>query len=236
VHLVAVRVSEDHLAGDAEWALLTDAEARRARRFRFDIHRNRWVAARALLKRLIARYAGCESAHVRLGFGEIGKPFLKAPDGMDLRFNYTDSAGCLIYAFALGIEVGIDLEKLPRPTNHAGLAARKLSNTEQAVFGRLPEEYRELAFLASWTRKEAYGKALGVGIRYPMNEVTMVTDYGNARFDFEPDGASSRPALRLTQLSPPFPGIACLAAASRAHEIRGYTLEVPSGKDAADSL
>ena len=30
--------------------------------------------------------------------------------------------------------------------------------------------------LACWTRKEAYGKLLGVGIRYNMHQVTLFTD------------------------------------------------------------
>ena len=225
MHLVAVRIDEPH-DDDAHWKLLSEMETRRAQRFRLDEHRSRWVAARALLKRLAARYVECDPMEIRLGFGEIGKPFLKSPNPCDLRFNYTDSGGCLIYAFARGFELGVDLEKLPRSTNYTALAARKLSQAERAVFEQVPPEGRELAFLASWTRKEAYGKALGVGIRYPMHEISLMSDYSCEHFDVEAHEDSARPALRLTQIQPPFPGIACLAAASRGHAIRGFAEDI----------
>lgn len=223
VHLVAARLPEDFTCGDDRWALLGEAEARRARRLRFDDHRNRWVAGRSLLKELLGRYAGCAAADVRLRVGAVGKPYLDHPAGLDLYFNYTDSHGCLVYAFTRGVEVGVDLEMLPRPTRYAALARRKLSAMEQAAFARVPEALREEAFLAGWTRKEAYGKALGVGVRYPMAEVTLCEDFADPRYVvYGVHGATHA----LAQVRPPFPGIACVAAAAVAFEIEAYRVAI----------
>lgn len=219
VHLVSARVPASGHDPQRDWALLSAPEADRARRFRFDERRNQWVAARALLKRLLARYADCEPGAVRLGFGEIGKPYLRAPDA-GIRFNYTDSGGRVIFAFSRGIELGVDLEVLPRPTNHEGLAARKLTALERAVFESLPAGDRELAILASWTRKEAYGKALGVGIRYPMNEVTLCKDYGEPRHLVTGRSGATH---CLVQLRPPFAAIACVAAEASRFDLEAYT-------------
>jgi len=220
VHLVSARVPAPGHDAPRDWALLSAPETDRARRFRFDERRNQWVAARALLKRLLALYAGCEPGAVRLGFGEIGKPFLREP-GAGICFNYTDSGGRVIYAFSRGIELGVDLEVLPRRTNHEGLAARKLTPVERDAFESLPEDARELAILASWTRKEAYGKALGVGIRYPMNEVTLCEDYADPRHLVTGIGGA---AHCVVQVRPPFAGIASVAAEAHRFDLEAYTV------------
>ncbi len=223
VHLVATRLPEGLVCGEDRWALLGEAESRRARRLRFDEHRNRWVAGRSLLKQLLARYARCEAADIRLRVGPIGKPFLDHPSDPDLQFNYTDSHGCLIYAFARGIEVGVDLEKLPRPTRYEGLARRKLSVVEQAALAGIDADEQEGVFLAAWTRKEAYGKALGVGVRYPMAEVTLCESFAEPRYVvIRGDGADHG----LAQVQPPFAGIACVAAAAPAFRIEAYRIVI----------
>jgi hypothetical protein len=44
------------------------------------------------------------------------------------------------------------------------------------------------AFLACWTRKEGYGKAVGVGIRYPLDSVELCLDCAEPRFTIaDPD-------------------------------------------------
>lgn len=210
VQLVARDIDDDR-AVETDQTLLNDAEAARAARLKIDRHRRRWIAGRVLLKRLLGHYAGVDATDIRLGYGDIGKPYLKFPEATGIQFNYTDSGGCLIYAFSRNIEVGIDLEALPRGVRYALIAPRKMTKTEQRAFEQIPEHLKEYAFLACWTRKESYGKALGVGIRYPMNEVTLCEDYSNAihAINDEANGCHT-----LMQIKPPFDGIACLTVKS----------------------
>ncbi|MFT7532489.1 MAG: 4'-phosphopantetheinyl transferase, partial [Gammaproteobacteria bacterium] len=133
VHLLSAFTAEDRIPREADWALLTEPEKRRARRFKFDYHRNRWVAGRCGLKRILGIYVGCSSAEIRLRYGDIGKPYLDNRGSKSLMFNYTDSGGYLIYAIGLEQELGIDLEHLPRATNYAGLARKKLSEREKCA-------------------------------------------------------------------------------------------------------
>ncbi len=206
VHLVCVETPADYRAAEEDWALLNPAESARAERFRFDLHRSRWIFGRTRLKRLLGRYLQCAPHSVSLAYGGLGKPSLATPSAGDIRFNYTDSGGHLIYAFAAGAELGIDVEHLPRPTRYQALARRKFSGPEQAALQRLAEGDRELAFLAGWTRKEAWGKALGVGIRYPMQAVTLCPDFAQPSASLS--DADRR--FRLLQFEPCFDGIACV--------------------------
>jgi 4'-phosphopantetheinyl transferase len=65
---------------------------------------------------------------------------------------------------ARGGRVGVDVERL-RPVAHPlELAASMLGPAAQAALVELPEQRRSAAFLARWTRWEAYVKACGVGL------------------------------------------------------------------------
>ena len=221
IHVVAVSMPQAFDAHASDWAALTPAEAARARRFRFDIHRRRWLFGRLTLKQLLARYLACPMQALTLGFGEIGKPHVAQPAEPGIRFNYTDSNGHLLYVFSADTEVGVDLEFLPRKTDYEKLAPRKLTPPEMDALWQLPESERELGFLAAWTRKEAYGKALGVGIRYPMGEVTLVEDF--AVSDYVTQTAEGQPVC-LAQIDPPYAGIACIAAFAENIELDVYLL------------
>lgn len=221
-HLVAVTLPAEFSHRGIDRSLVTGAEWRRVQRFRFDRHRDRWLFGRLTLKRLLARYLRYPAATVRLGFRAAGKPFLAAPLQGALRFNYTDSGGRYLYAFARDLELGVDLEALPRATDYRRLAPRKLSAPEREALSRLPEEARELAFLATWTRKEAYGKALGVGIRFPMRSVTTCEDYRDPSYRV---ASEDRETVELRQIAPPFDGIACLAVIGEGFRLRALRFE-----------
>ena len=220
IHLISASLPDAFDAARVNWSLLTEKERERATRFKFDRHRNRWVFGRLTLKHLLARYLRCEANEIGLRYGEIGKPYIALPENSELMFNYTDSGGYLIYAFSANIEVGVDLEFLPRETNFEALVQRKLTTLESNAFYALPEALHETAFLACWTRKESYGKALGVGIRYSMSDVTLCEDLNNAEYCLLNDGSQ----VSLQQIQPPFSGIGCLAYIGQGADILGFRL------------
>lgn len=60
--------------------------------------------------------------------------------------------------------IGVDIETL-RDVPAIDLAERWFDGDESAWLRGLPDDRRSLAFLQLWTRKEAVGKALGLGLR-----------------------------------------------------------------------
>lgn len=101
-----------------------------------------------------------------LTLGEHGKPFLAQRD--DVRFNLSHADG-IAACIVSDRECGIDCEKVReyRPN----VARRVFTPEEQAMLGAEPESGRDLLFFRLWTLKEAFVKALGRGISYPMNTV-----------------------------------------------------------------
>ncbi len=218
---------------------LSEAEITRANTIINDAHRQLYLGGRAGLRRLLSGYSGIAGSELELACQNRGKPWLKntVPGGA-LAFNYTLSRGFALYAFALDRVLGIDLEIFPRSINAGLLAKRKLTNAEQMCWREIPAAQRNDAMLACWTRKEAYGKALGVGIRYAMNQVALFTDlqqdqWRTAVFGlFANETSEEISQLCGIQLALPVPGAACLMYAPGVDDvdaIKGAAQENVSG-------
>ncbi|MDB4949108.1 MAG: phosphopantetheinyl transferase [Gemmatimonadetes bacterium] len=151
-------------------ATLSDDERARAARFRFPAHRVAYVAGRGVLRALLGRYLGTDPRAVRFGYTAHGKPHL-APvaGGPDLRFNLSNTETLALAAFALGRDLGVDLERVKPMPDAADIAARFFSAPENEAFRAVPPASRELAFFTCWTRKEAYIKAVGEGLSMPLD-------------------------------------------------------------------
>jgi len=186
-HVPPLAPGEIHLwwqdLGDPAWdrasmaALLNEREHRRVARFKPEGVKREFTAARGLLKVLLSRYVGRPPHELAFRYGPLGKPSLAAAAGGDeLRFNYTDSEGFALYAFGWNCELGVDLEMLSRQVRYRRIIERRFAPAEAEALLALPDGERRRMFLACWTRKEGYGKALGLGIRYPFDCLDLCLD------------------------------------------------------------
>jgi 4'-phosphopantetheinyl transferase len=164
--------------------LLSPDELARAHRFHFDRDRRRYIACRAILRTILARYLNCQPADLAFVYGPQGKPALAATcDGSGLSFNASHSHDLALYAVARGRRVGVDVEHL-REIREARDIARRYFTPAEAE--RLDATHRPAAeFLRLWTRKEAVIKAVGVGLSMPLNcfDLSAVAGDGTAAFD-----------------------------------------------------
>ncbi|MHC4618924.1 MAG: 4'-phosphopantetheinyl transferase family protein [Planctomycetota bacterium] len=166
-----------HLA-DLLYSLSAD-ELARADRFRSEPDRLRYVAARGILRAILARYLGFAPHDLRFRYGPQGKPFLMDASQMDgIRFNLAHSDGLALYAIAQYREVGIDLERIRPMPDAEQIAASFFSPQEYTRLISLPRNQRLEAFFNCWTRKEALVKAVGNGLSAPLHvfDVTLVPD------------------------------------------------------------
>ncbi len=145
--------------------VLNADELARADRFFMDVHRYRFIAARAMLRDLLAGYLGQPPQAIRFEYNEWGKPALAAGStATDLRFNLSHSQDLAMYAFALERDVGVDLEMIRAEVANERVAENFFSRWEVETLRALPREHQAEAFFNCWTRKEAYIKARGQGL------------------------------------------------------------------------
>jgi 4'-phosphopantetheinyl transferase len=150
-----------------------DAAAQR----RTEDARERTVVARGGLRMLLGAVTESDPAGVRFdrrcrlcGDPTHGKPRLAS--ARNLSFSLTHSGAHALVAVSYAGEVGIDAEVLRPRTRLDALATRALTQDELVAWGVLPDTDRLARFLEHWTAKEAYLKAIGIGLTRPLRTVT----------------------------------------------------------------
>ena len=153
---------------------LAGDELARAERFHSAVHRNRYIAARGILRTLLSRYLGTPPGDLTFTQNVHGKPAL-APgrEALNLRFNLSHSQDLALFAFAVGREVGVDVEFVRSSANEDRLAERFFSPDEVAALRALPQDAQREGFFRCWTRKEAYIKARGAGLSMGLATFTV---------------------------------------------------------------
>ncbi len=154
--------------------LLSSDERERARRFVFAHDRRRFIVARGVLRRLLAGYTASAAADLVFRYAPEGKPFLAQPDETaTLTFNLAHSAEWAVYGFTRQGRIGIDIEAHRALKDLRQLAASIFSAQELAALDAVPVPQQPATFYAGWTRKEAFVKALGTGLSFPLHDVTV---------------------------------------------------------------
>src|SRR5262245_39734919 len=177
VEIVGIRLDAPAEVCAALWQLLSRDERERAGKFRYAKHRQHYIVGRASLRRLLAERLRIPPWAVEFVETEYGKPRL-APvhRSADVEFNLSHSGILALYAFTRGRAVGVDVELIREVPDAEDLAEGFFSPTEIASLRALPLDRRSLAFLACWTRKEAFIKALGLGLSCPLDGFDVTID------------------------------------------------------------
>jgi 4'-phosphopantetheinyl transferase len=156
--------------------LLAEDERKRAERFHFERDMNRFIVRRGILRILAGCYTGVEPESVRFAYEKNGKPSLaNGPNQKKIFFSLSHSEGMAIYAFSRSRELGVDIERIRIITDMAKLIERFFSAREKAEWRALPNNQQKTAFFRGWTRKEAFVKASGDGLAFPLDgfDVTL---------------------------------------------------------------
>lgn len=156
--------------------LLSDAEQQRGARFAFVRDRSRYTVAHSWLRRLLGARLGVRPEAVELVYGQHGKPAL-APHfaASALSFNLSCSQNLAVCALTSGREIGIDIERVLPLAAITPMGDRFFSQREQVSYRTLTEQDKAQGFFNCWTRKEAFIKALGLGLSLPLDtfDVTL---------------------------------------------------------------
>jgi 4'-phosphopantetheinyl transferase len=233
VHVWRARLD---LAADARaplHAALSAEERARAARFHDPADGARFAAARGLLRAILARYLDRPAAAVAFAYGAHGKPEL-AGDGAGgsagLRFNASHAGALALYAVARGRAVGVDVERardVDDADDAALVAERYFAPAERAALraaGAAGSAAWRAAFLACWTRKEAYAKARGVGLSIALDAFAVAL--GEGAWTALDGGASGR--WTIVPLAPGAGYAGALAVEGEAPRVRRWAWDAPA--------
>lgn len=102
-----------------------------------------------------------------IAFGDHGKPYF--PGFPHVHFNISHCSGLVVCGLS-GKPLGVDAEPLGMVRERVLQRAFSAKEQELVSTSTNPDEM----FYRLWTLKEAYGKALGVGLAYPFAETSFL--------------------------------------------------------------
>lgn len=126
-----------------------------------------FVLGRAVARRVLGRWLGCDPAEVPIGAAAGRRPRLLGCLAMDFNLSHS-SRHCAVAVTPVG-RIGVDVEEVADYRER--LASRWCGRSETDWLRTLPPADRARGFCKLWTVKEACGKARGTGIRPPLDVV-----------------------------------------------------------------
>jgi|1185.fasta_scaffold24229_1 4'-phosphopantetheinyl transferase len=181
---------------------LSPDEQERADRYHRLVHRNRFIAARSCLRRMIGSFLHVAAEEIMFVAGTHGKPALSDRFSFqDLRFNLAHSEEMAVLAIAFGRDVGVDVEHVRPNVQFLEIARRMFAPGEYVHLETLTEDEIMRAFYRCWTRKEAYVKATGAGLSLALDSFEVPVSPQRAPFRVTLHDACL-PTGTLTDISP----------------------------------
>ncbi|KAG1753820.1 uncharacterized protein EDB91DRAFT_1234202 [Suillus paluster] len=126
-----------------------------------------------LLPRVLLKKRGVAKDAMTFAATETGKPYCTTPLDPPLAFNVTHDEGAIAMAFGTGVDV-MKLKIPPRTTftQFVDIVDSQLTVREKnIVLADVPEEEAIRRFYWIWTLKEAYTKALGIGLGFDFRRI-----------------------------------------------------------------
>ena len=175
-------------------AALSDDERDRFARFVFERDRQWFANRRWALRRVLGALRHERPSTIRFGHDRYGRPELAADDVRGLSFNTSHSAGMALIGAVRNARIGVDIEVIRRLDDFRELVGATLSPVEKMDF-QMNDDDAKRRFLRAWTLKEAYLKAIGLGLSIPPTRVeTRASPDGTATVWCDATGIDSMTA------------------------------------------
>lgn len=140
--------------------------------------RYRRQEGRAPLRRLLSAYLGVDADAVGFVEGSHGRPALAGEHDQSVGFNWSHSGSCAAIAIGRHIAPGIDIEQTRDRPRALDIAHRFFRTDEAIALAALPAHAIGAAFLELWTAKEAVLKAMGRGLSFGLDRLSIASEDG----------------------------------------------------------
>jgi 4'-phosphopantetheinyl transferase len=178
VHLYYAFIEQVRALPSHALEVLSASEKIQYEKFFFEKDKDSYFLARYILRTNLTKYfPKIEPQAWKFKFNSFGKPLLSEEHLVDqLHFNLAHSGGMVVAAFAIGHEIGVDVEKTSRSVRFLEVAKKSFTEAEYQNLKTLSVgETQRLKFFELWTLKEAYVKARGQGLQIPLDQFSFQT-------------------------------------------------------------
>ncbi|KQQ33023.1 hypothetical protein ASF61_13140 [Duganella sp. Leaf126] len=167
VYLLELDQSTDHQTQQRYLPLLAAVELANWKKIRPLQRQWQYLQSRVLQRLVLGAYADADPRGLTFHRDTWGRPLLA--DQVALHFSLSHCASHVALAVGSDPVLGIDVETVvPVRGSFMHIARQFFHPDDMAQLLTLPDELRYGRFLEQWTLKEAYLKALGLGMHKPM--------------------------------------------------------------------
>lgn len=170
IHLYYFQFDESSADINRYNSLLSAKEIERANRFIHESDQKRFRYCHGLLRHLLSLYTLIPAEEMTFIENSYGKPSLL---NHPLQFNLSHAQHHLLFGFCLNAEIGVDIEETDRQSDYNLLSSHVFSELERKIFNHLPDTVKSTAFYNAWTRKEAFIKAIGMGLSFSLQNISV---------------------------------------------------------------
>ena len=156
------------------YGLLSQSEKQQAARFIYKKLRDRYCFYHGVLRIILGMYTHAPPDELIYIKNTFGKPQLSEKNNPGkIQFNFSDSDDIGLVAVVRNRPIGLDVEKVKKIVDARNIIHREFSPEEQHDLMSLSDAEITEPFFMCWTQKEAYIKAIGKGLSYPLNRFSV---------------------------------------------------------------
>ena len=173
-HLWRIDLDREFSAVQSAFEILSSDERQRAEKYHFETDKKHFIVARAALREILSRYLHIEPHRISFSRNQYGKPSVSAEISNNLiEFNFSRSREIALCVVTRGRAIGVDIEFVNEDSANLEIVERFFSPDEITALKEIPVDLKTAAFFSCWTRKEAFVKAVGQGLSYPLQNFSV---------------------------------------------------------------
>ena len=128
-----------------------------------------------IVKQILSKYSKKDPNDWIINTNQYGKPFIEN-NSDQLHFNISHSNDFFCCAISKEENIGIDIEYTSKRRQWKEIAINYFHKEEIKFILKDSENKREHKFYEIWTKKEAYLKAIGIGLHVPLNSFNVLNE------------------------------------------------------------
>jgi 4'-phosphopantetheinyl transferase len=154
-------------------SILSDSEKDAVSKFRFESDRYRFQLTRLFTRRILGRLLDVHPKDLQFRLGENGKPRIDETwmGDTDIQFNISHSKQMIVWGIARGVDIGIDTENFTGKEFPPEVVGDVFDAGEIAYLSQIDAARRNQIAYTFWTLKEAFIKATGKGMSFPITQL-----------------------------------------------------------------
>lgn len=174
IHIWSIDIN-DHIGRIDEFnKILSVEEMDRASRFHFDMDQYRYIVTHGILRMILGGVLEIEPRSIIFDVNDYGKPSIqKGQNEKDVFFSISHSKDALLICVCQCFEIGVDVEVENREFLPETISNTFFTDEECNTLEQFKGLNQKRLFLKYWTRKEAFIKAIGLGVNFPLDEVSV---------------------------------------------------------------